>query len=120
MFIFVVDLIHIYFTTDCYTKGSRVGRNGIQKGDIMFGGMMGSNGMGFGMVFGWIFWLLILAAVIYAVLWVVRQSGSQSGSQSQSGALTQTDEMPLAILKRRYAAGEIDQTQFETMKNHLS
>ena len=92
----------------------------------MFNSMMGGNGMGFGMVFGWIFWLLILAGVIYAVLWFVRQPGSQLGSQSRSsaqsgdGTLTQTNETPLAILKRRYAAGEIDQTQFETMKTHLS
>jgi uncharacterized membrane protein len=64
------------------------------------------------MGFGWIFWLVIIVALIYAVLWFVRQSGSQSqpGSQLQSGASTQTGETPLAILKRRYAAGEIDQT----------
>ncbi len=88
----------------------------------MFNNMMGGNGMGFGMIFGWIFWLVIIVGVIYAVLWFVRQSGSQSqsGSQLSAGSLTQTGETPLAILKRRYAAGEIDQTQFETMKNQLS
>ena len=121
-------MLHIYFTTNCYPKRSKIERNGMQLKkeagmmDGMFGDMMGGNGMGFGMVFGWIFWLLIIVAVIYAVLWFVRQSGSQSGSQSQSpsGSLTQTVETPLAILKRRYAAGEIDQTQFEAMKNQLS
>ncbi len=88
---------------------------------MMGGNCMGGNCMGFGMVFGWIFWLLILAGVIYAVIWFVRQLGSQSPSSAQSsdGTLTQTSETPLTILKRRYAAGEIDQTQFETMKNQL-
>lgn len=78
---------------------------------MMGGGMMGG-GMGFGMFFGWIFWLLILALVAYGIFWLVRQSGSQSQSP--------TNETPLAILKRRYAAGEIDQPQYEAMKSQLS
>lgn len=77
--------------------------------------MMGG-GMGFGMIFGWIFWLLILAVTIYAVLWLVRHSGSQS----QSASSTRTGETPLTILKQRYAAGEIDQAQYEAMKSQLS
>ena len=77
----------------------------------MMGGMMG-NGMGFGMVFGWIFWLLILALVVYGIFWLVRQAGSQY--QSPAG------ETPLVVLQRRYAAGEIDQPQYEAMKSQLS
>ena len=77
--------------------------------------MMGG-GMGFGMFFGWIFWLLILVAVVYAIFWFVRQSGSQS----QSGSSAQAGETPLAILKRRYASGEINQAQYEAMKSQLS
>lgn len=76
--------------------------------------MMGS-GMGFGMFFGWIFWLLILAVAVYVVLRWVGQSGSKL-----PGSSTPPGETPLAILKRRYAAGEIDQTQYETMKSQLS
>lgn len=79
----------------------------------MMGGMMGTS-MGFGMVFGWIFWLLILALVVYGIFWLVRQAGSPSQSQSPAG------ETPLTILQRRYAAGEIDQTQYEAMKTQLS
>lgn len=79
----------------------------------MMGGMMG-NGVGFGMVFGGIFWLLILALVVYGIFWLVRQAGSQSQSQLPAG------ETPLAILQRRYAAGEIDQPQYETIKSQLS
>lgn len=78
----------------------------------MMGGMMG-NGMGFGMVFGWIFWLLILALVVYGIFWLVRRAGSQSQPQSLAG------ETPLTILQRRYAAGEIDQPQYEEMKTQL-
>ena len=80
----------------------------------MMDGMMGG-GMGFGMIFGWLFWLLILAVVVYALLGFVRQAGSQA-----SGSSTQAGETPLAILKRRYAAGEIDQAQYEAMKGQLS
>ncbi len=79
----------------------------------MMGGMM-DGGMGLGMVFGGIFWLLILALVVYGIFWLVRQAGSQSQSQIPTG------ETPLAILQRRYAAGEIDQPQYEAMKTQLS
>lgn len=85
----------------------------------MMGGGMGSGmgiGMGLGMLFGWIFWLLILAAIIYTVMLVLRRSGTES----QSDTSPATDETPLAILKRRYAAGEIDQTQYESMKSQLA
>jgi putative membrane protein len=75
----------------------------------MMGGMMGG-GMGVGMIFVWIFWLLILAAIVYVVVRLLRQSGAQP----------QSAETPLTILKRRYAAGEIDQTQYETLKSQLS
>ena len=89
-------------------------------GGLMGGGMgsgMGMGiGMGLGMLFGWIFWLLILAAIIYTVMSVLRRSGT--GSQSDTSAAT--NETPLAILKRRYAAGEIDQTQYESMKSQLA
>lgn len=80
----------------------------------MMGGMMGG-GMGFGVFFGWFFWLLILAVVAYAVLRLMGQSGAHS-----TGAPTQMGETPLAILKRRYAAGEINQVQYEAMKSQLS
>lgn len=66
--------------------------------------------MGLGMIFGWIFWLLVLVIAVYAVLWLVCRSGSS----------TQTSETPLAILKWRYAAGEVDQAQYEVMKSQLS
>ena len=80
----------------------------------MMGGMMG--GTGFGMFFAWVFWLLILTFVVYAVIGWVRQSGLQSSL----GSATQAGETPLSILQRRYAAGEIDRTQFEAMKSQLS
>lgn len=75
----------------------------------MMGGMMGG-GMGIGMILSWIFWLVILAMIVYAMIWFARQSSAQ----------TQSSETPLAILKRRFAAGEIDQTQYDSLKSQLS
>ena len=75
----------------------------------MMGGMMGG-GMWIGMIFVWIFWLLVLVAIVYVVVRLLRQPGPQQPS----------NETPLTIIKRRYAAGEIDQTQYETLKSELS
>ncbi len=77
----------------------------------MMGGMFG-NAMGFGMILVWIFWLVILVAIVYGAISLLRPSGTQTPNESS--------ETPLSILKRRYAAGEIDQAQFETIKGHLS
>ena len=81
----------------------------------MMDGMYG-NVMGIGMIFVWIFWLAILALIIYGGVSLLRQSGKQSTPDSTA----KTSETPLSILKRRYAAGEIDQAQYESMKSQLS
>ncbi len=70
-------------------------------------------GMGFGF-FGWLmmflFWILIIAAVVLGVRWFIDQ-GKLKGSS--------VEETPLDILKKRYASGEIDKEEFETMRREL-
>ncbi len=66
-------------------------------------------GMGYGF-FGWLmmflFWILIIAAVVLGVRWFIDQ-GKLKGSS--------VEETHLDILKKRYASGEIDKEEFETM-----
>lgn len=73
--------------------------------------MMGGGYMGISMI---LFWVVIIAAIVLVV------AGALSG-----GASSTRDEAPPAppsamdILKRRYASGEIDKTQYETMKKDI-
>ena len=80
---------------------------------MMTGWMMSGLGMGYGF-FGWLMmlllWILIIAGIVFAVRWFFDQ-GSQKGSR--------VEETALDILKKRYASGEIDKEEFETMKQEL-
>lgn len=73
-------------------------------------------GMGFGMGFGWIFWLIIIGVAIWAV---VRLTNNNSAQHTGFGGPTSPQEMPLDILKKRYARGEITKEEFEKMKKDL-
>ena len=64
-----------------------------------------------GMWFGWIFWILIIGLIIYLIL---RQS-----NQRYNDRITQSNETPLDILKKRYAKGEITQEEFQKIKEDL-
>jgi len=80
---------------------------------MMPGWMMSSWGMGYGF-FGWLmmflFWIIIIASVVLGVRWFVDQ-GKLKGSS--------VEETPLDILNKRYASGEIDKEEFETMRREL-
>jgi len=80
---------------------------------MMPGWMMSGWGMGYGF-FGWLmmflFWILIIVAVVLGVRWFIDQ-GKLKGSS--------VEEIPLDILKKRYASGEIDKEEFETMRREL-
>ncbi len=80
---------------------------------MMPGWMMSGWGMGYGF-FGWLmmflFWILIIAAVVLGVRWFIDQ-GKLKGSS--------VEETPLDILKKRYASGEINKEEFETMRRGL-
>lgn len=62
--------------------------------------------MGFGMLMMLLFWIAIIAFTI----WVVRQI-PWSREREETSALE--------ILKRRYARGEIDKTEYEQRKKDL-
>jgi putative membrane protein len=77
-------------------------------------GMMGNWGMGgFGMVFMMIFWVLAIVGVVFLVRWLIQTAGSgkAAGQQRGSGAVE--------ILKARYARGEINKAEFESMKRDI-
>jgi len=79
----------------------------------MLGWMMSGWGMGYGF-FGWLmmllFLILIIGAVVLGARWLMNE-GKQEVSRK--------DETPLDILKKRYASGEIDKEEFETIKRDL-
>ncbi len=81
---------------------------------MMPGWMMSGWGVGYGL-FGslmmLLFWILIIAAVVLGVRWFVNE-GKMKGLRKE--------ETPLDILKKRYACGEIDIEQYETMKRELT
>lgn len=52
-----------------------------------------------------VFWILILVDLVFFIKWLIQSTGSNRA---------------LEILKERYARGEIDQVEFETMKMNLS
>ena len=67
------------------------------------------SGNGFG---GWLFHLLIWAAIILAVIWLVRRLIPKTAGQ--------TNDSALELVRKRYAAGEIDQQEFDEMTAKLS
>ena len=69
---------------------------------------------GLGMALGGLMMLVFWGALILGIVLLVRSALGRGGSSTASSA----DE-PLTILRRRYAAGEIDQATFERMKAEL-
>lgn len=65
------------------------------------------NTMGF---FGWSMMILFWVAVVALIIWAIRSAGA-SRSMPKSDAI--------AILERRFAAGEIDRDEFEDKKRTL-
>jgi len=77
-------------------------------------GMMGGWGMGwFGGIFMIVFWILILVGLVFVIRWLVQTTAKKEDS-GQRGS------QAMEILKERYARGEIDKTQFESMKRDLA
>jgi putative membrane protein len=72
--------------------------------------MFGGGGMGIVMI---LFWLAVIAAVALVV------SGILSGTHASGHPARPAVPDALDILKRRYANGEIDKTQYEIMKQNL-
>jgi putative membrane protein len=77
-------------------------------------------GMGSG---GWIIALLVLVvivAVIIAIVYLVRGSGAGGAGAGSAPPQTSPRESPQDVLKRRYAAGEIDREEYEQKMRDLS
>lgn len=76
--------------------------------------LMGGIGMGwYGGIFMIVFWIIVLLALVLFIKWLI-QSASRSGSNSEKSSRA------LEILKERYARGDINRVEFETMKTDLS
>jgi putative membrane protein len=97
------------------TSGAMMG-TGTMGPAMMWGygssGAIGAWGMTLGMLAMLAFWIALIAGVVLLVRWAVSQPPVATAS-------TASDE-PLAILKRRYAAGEVDQPTYERMKAELA
>jgi putative membrane protein len=85
---------------------------GNNQGWHMGPGMMGGMGW-FGGIFMIVFWILILVGLVFFIKWLI-----QSTSRGQAGG--GGGNRAFEILKERYARGEIDKAEFETMKLDLS
>lgn len=70
------------------------------------GGMMGGL---YGGTYMWLFILVVLAVVVYFVV-----KGTKPANQDSA-----THEIPLDILKRRYAKGEITKDDYERLRKDI-
>lgn len=76
--------------------------------------MMGDWGMGWmGMVFMLLFWGVIIAGIVFFIKWLVQNKGRMDHSSSSTG------NQALEILKKRFARGEINRDEFESMKKDI-
>lgn len=94
---------------------------GLLGGGMISWGMMGSgmmgNGWGFGPWWGSLFmlffWALVLGGGVLLILWLARL-GRPSAAGPDAGS-----DRALAILRERYARGELTPEQYEQMRGHL-
>jgi len=77
--------------------------------------MMNGMGGGIGMGFGWIFWLVIIGVAI----WAVTQLTDNTRTSTQTSGNSARKDTPLDILKKRYARGEITESEYKEMRRNL-
>ena len=76
-------------------------------------GMMWGGGMGWiGMIFMTLFWILVIVALVFLIKRLIQSTKSERG-------VVRGGSSALDILKERYAKGEIDKEEFETVKRDL-
>jgi putative membrane protein len=56
----------------------------------------------------------IIVLIFLGIRWLIRNSESRSG-----GSVSREEDTALAVLRQRYARGEIDATEFEERKRTL-
>ncbi|MEE4262336.1 MAG: SHOCT domain-containing protein [Desulfobacteraceae bacterium] len=99
---------------DLFTSTAALAQWGDDRSWHMGPAMMGGWGMGwFGGIFMMIFWVLVLVGLVLLIKWLI-----QTTNRVKSDA--RISNRALEILKERYARGEIDTAEFETMKLELS
>ncbi len=79
-------------------------------------------GYGFG-AFGWVFMIIFWVIVIGLGFWLVARIFPQVTNTLSSTNATgqdQREESGLEIIKRRYAQGEITETEYQEMRQTLS
>jgi len=72
---------------------------------------------------GWIIALLVLVvivAVIVAIVYLVRGMGTSGAGAGSTPPQSSPRESPQDLLKRRYAAGEIDRAEYEQTLRDLN
>ncbi len=108
--IFVIVL----FFLNVFPLSVTFAQEGRYQGWHMGQSIMGSWGMGwFGGIFMMAFWILIIIGLIFLIKLLVK-TGNKIREDGERGSKA------MAVLKERYASGEIDKTQFETMKRDLA
>ena len=107
--------------------GGMLGISGMMGPGMMGPGMMGPGAMpgqgvpgggwgwGLAMGLGWLAMLAFWGAVIVGVILLVRTLSGPSG-----GATARREDDALAILRRRYASGELSREQYEQMRQDLA
>ena len=74
-----------------------------------------SEGMGWWTLFGSVFWIAVIALLMYAFA----QAFGRDEPRSTVTPVTPTAEPPLEIARRRYAAGELSEEDFNRIRENL-
>ena len=77
---------------------------------------------GFGFMFGPVLWLIVLGLIVAGVIWLVRSTDQSRTVHGPHHASTPAngDAEALAILKMRFAKGEIDEEEYASRKKLLT
>ena len=67
----------------------------------------------FGMIFMMFFWGLIIVGLVLLIRWLIQNTSSKAHSGVNTGSKA------MDILKGRYARGEINRDEFESMKKDI-
>ena len=79
--------------------------------------MMSGWGSGWGVWTMYAGMVVFWAVVVGLIIWIIKSLGS---SRATSTVPVQAQENPIDLLKRRYAAGEIDAAEFEQKRRDLT
>lgn len=94
-----------------------IGGIGMMGGGLLGGGMMGGM-MGFPLMGGLVMFALPVLFIALSIVLGIALMRGESISRAPAAPLTRQD-VPLDVLKMRYARGEITQEQFTEMRRQL-